>query len=161
MDTVSCLCYGKTWRGRRCKLKTLGREKCYGVEFPVCRHHKTQNVIYKWSLSTTSLNIPEKIRSFLTFYNYCVGIKVNHWVALVMTAELYTKIDVREYTKDELVQAFWTAVFTNCSGDCSICYESGECIKTRCGHVFCSTCMHHWTSSNVSCPMCRKIISSV
>jgi len=131
---------------------------CYGIELPVCKHHDKQNVIYRWSLSRKSSIIPEKIRNFLSFYSYCVTLGINHWVALVITAEVYTLIG--HVSREEILELFCSLIFTPASGDCSVCYESpDDILKTRCGHVFCKTCLMRWTTTDITCPMCRKIIS--
>ena len=45
--------------------------------------------------------------------------------------------------------------------ECTICYCSkhvGEKHETKCGHVFCNTCINKWTETNDTCPLCRSII---
>jgi len=157
-NAIPCLCYGKTFRGRRCKVKSRNTYMCYGIELPVCGYHSKQNAIYRWSLTKKNSNIPEKIRTFLSFYSHCVSIGMSHWVALIVTAEVYTLIG--RATKEDILRFFYSKVFSPTSGECSICYESpDETVKTRCGHVFCRPCIIHWTVANITCPMCRKIIS--
>lgn len=47
--------------------------------------------------------------------------------------------------------------------ECHICYElATEPVVTRCGHLFCWTCLHHWMQQNratVTCPVCKGGIS--
>ena len=154
------LCYGKTCKGRRCKLKTFNSYKCYGVELPVCKYHVRDNVIYKWSGSKNPSFTPEKIRSFLNFYNHCVNNGINIWLSVLISAEFHkTKIFI---SADEIIRLFRNTIFTPTQGECSVCYEYYEnSLKTRCGHVFCETCLNQWTTTNITCPMCRKIISQV
>lgn len=45
-------------------------------------------------------------------------------------------------------------------GDCIICmgsFDSGECSKMQCGHVFHNTCITDWMKFSSSCPLCRKM----
>jgi hypothetical protein len=157
-NAIPCMCYGKTFRGRRCKLKSRNTYKCYGLELAVCKYHDHQNAVYRWSLSKKNSCIPEKIRNFLTFYSHCVTLGINHWLALVITGEVYTLIG--HVSKDEIIDLFQTIIFKPASGECSVCYDSPEIVlKTRCGHIFCKSCLSQWTATNITCPMCRKIIS--
>lgn len=47
---------------------------------------------------------------------------------------------------------------------CSICLESFQTIrykrKTRCGHVFCSECLHEWFRKKQTCPLCNQSLNS-
>lgn len=157
-NAIPCMCYGKTLRGRRCKVKSRNTYMCYGIELPVCKHHERQNVIYRWSLSRKNSVIPEKIRSFLAFYSHCVVIGINHWIALVITAEVYTLIGYE--TRDVILELFYTRILSPASGECSVCYDSpGTIVQTKCGHIFCKPCIVKWTLGNTTCPMCRQIIS--
>ena len=151
-------CYGKTCKGRRCKIKTMSGYTCYGVEFPVCQYHASDNVIYDWSGSRNISLVPEKIRSFLMFYHHCVGHGIDKWLAVLISAELYkTRLFI---SAEEIIQLFKNIIFTPTSGECSVCYETyDDALKTRCGHTFCEDCLSRWTLNNVTCPMCRKIIS--
>jgi len=158
-NPVPCTCYGKTLRGRRCKIKSRNTYTCYGLEMPICKYHEKTNAIYRWSLCRKNSKIPEKIRSFLAFYSHCVAIGINHWLALIVSAEIYTKIGYAN--REEIIEMFCAAIFTQAIGECSVCYDSNatDILKTRCGHVFCKPCLVQWTSINITCPMCRKIIS--
>lgn len=45
------------------------------------------------------------------------------------------------------------------SDDCSICFESiiiDACVKTSCGHMFCSGCFFKWIKCNTTCAICRE-----
>ena len=150
-------CFGKTCAGRRCKMKTLDAFTCYGIEFPVCRYHETQNMVYRWSLSRYMTHVPDKIKSYLVFYKHCLGTGMDQWLAVVVAAELYRTKAFLESA--ELLQLFRNIVFAPTQGECSVCYETGDALRTRCGHVFCEACLNTWTRSNITCPMCRKIIS--
>jgi hypothetical protein len=157
-NAVPCMCYGKTLRGRRCRIKSRNTYTCYGVELPVCRYHENQNAIHKWSFATKNSNIPEKIRQFLVFYSHCIQEGMNEWVALMVTAELYTTCGYE--SKEELLELFCRVIFTHVVGECSVCYETPESsLQTRCGHVFCRGCLTQWTTNNITCPMCRQIFS--
>jgi hypothetical protein len=151
-------CYGKTCKGRRCKIKTMNGYTCYGIEFPVCPYHASDNVIYDWSGSRNVSLVPEKIRSFLTFYHHCVSRGIDKWLAVLISAELYkTRMFI---SAEEIIQLFKNIIFTPTSGECSVCYETyDDALRTRCGHTFCEDCLSRWTLNNVTCPMCRKIIS--
>jgi len=151
-------CYGKTCRGRRCKLKTLNSYVCYGLEIPVCKHHAGSNAIYNWSTSRNPTFVPEKIKSFLSFYNHCVGSGIHQWLSVLISAELHkTKMFL---SAEEMLQLFRNTIFTTTEGECSVCYETyPTALKTRCGHIFCKMCLEQWTTDNITCPMCRKIIS--
>jgi len=152
------LCYGKTCAGRRCKLRTVDAVTCYGIEFATCRYHERQHVVYRWSLSRYMTRVPDKIKNYLIYYKHCLDQGLDEWLAVVLAAELFQTRAFLEST--ELVQMFRNLVFTPTSGECSICYEDGDrALRTRCGHVFCEPCLTTWTTSNVTCPMCRKIIS--
>ena len=151
------MCFGKTRASRRCKIKSLNSFMCYGIELPVCRYHETQNVIFKWSLSRTMMYVPDKIKSFLVFYQHCTKLGMDAWLSVVVASELYkTKALL---SSEQIIQLFRNMVFTPTTGECSVCYDSGDALRTRCGHVFCEMCLNNWTHSHVTCPMCRKIIS--
>jgi len=151
-------CYGKTCRGKRCKIKTRNGYVCYGLEFPVCSFHSLNNVIYDWSGTRNLSNVPDKIKSFLIFYHHCVDHGINKWLSVLISAELYkTRMFI---SAEEIIQLFKNIIFTPTSGECSVCYETyDDALKTRCGHTFCEDCLSRWTLNNVTCPMCRKIIS--
>lgn len=155
---IPLTCHGKTCRGRRCRLKTRNAYKCYGIEVPICNYHKTDNIIFNWSCSRQNTFTPEKIRSFLNFYNHCVENHIHQWLAVLISAELHkTRMFV---SAEEIIQLFRNTIFTATPGECSVCYETfDKALRTRCGHVFCETCLIRWTSTNVTCPMCRKLIS--
>jgi len=159
-NAIPCMCYGKTFRGRRCKVKSRNTYMCYGIELPVCTYHDKQNVIYRWSLSRKNSAIPEKIRNFLAFYSHCVHLGINHWVSVVVTAEVYTLLGLNT-AKTVILELFYSKVFIPAElGECSICYDSPiSILQTRCGHIFCKSCIISWTTNNITCPMCRKIIS--
>ncbi|KAG0055381.1 hypothetical protein BGZ83_008773 [Gryganskiella cystojenkinii] len=40
---------------------------------------------------------------------------------------------------------------------CSDSYQYG--LLTECGHVFCETCLEHWTKTHSKCPSCKSLIS--
>ena len=151
-------CYGKTRRGRRCKIKTRNGYMCYGIDLPVCKYHSTDNVVFSWSCARSTIHFPDKIKSFLNFYNHCVTIGINQWLAVLISAELHrTRMFI---SAEEITQLFRNIIFTPTQGECTVCYEtSDKALKTRCGHVFCEQCLIRWTADNVTCPMCRKIIS--
>jgi len=151
------LCFGKTCAGRRCKMRTVNSIKCYGIEFPVCGYHDTQNVVYRWSMSRYMTHVPDKIKNYLLFYQHCLRKGMDEWLAVVVAAELYRTKAFLESA--ELIQLFRNIVFTPTSGECSVCYDVGDSLRTRCGHIFCETCLTSWTKSHITCPMCRKIIS--
>jgi len=151
------LCFGKTCAGRRCKIKSLNSFTCYGIELPVCRYHELQNVIFRWSLSRTMLHVPDKIKSFLVFYQHCTRSGMDEWLSVVVASELYkTKMLL---PSEQILQMFRNMVFTRTTGECAVCYDTGDAMQTRCGHVFCESCLNNWTYAHVTCPMCRKIIS--
>jgi hypothetical protein len=151
------MCFGKTCAGRRCKIRSMNSIKCYGIEFPVCKHHENQNAIYKWSLSRSMMHVPDKIKSYLIFYQHCTRLGMDEWLSVVVAAELYkTKAFLNS---EQLLQLFRNIVFANTEGECSVCYDTGPALRTRCGHVFCELCLTNWTHSHITCPMCRKIIS--
>jgi hypothetical protein len=151
-------CYGKTCRGRRCKIKTRNSYMCYGIEVPICKYHRHENIIYDWSYSRNQNPIPEKIKSFLNFYNHCVTNGIDRMLSVLVSAELHkTRMFI---SAEEIIQLFRNIIFTQTAGECSVCYDHYEdALKTRCGHVFCEQCLTQWTTTNVTCPMCRKIIS--
>ena len=151
------LCFGKTCSGRRCKLKTLNSYTCYGVELPVCKYHDRQNAIYKWSVSRSMLHVPDKIKNYLIFYKHCRDLEIDEWLSVIIAAELYnTKLFLGS---EQLLKLFQNVIFNPTEGECSVCYDTGPALRTRCGHVFCESCLTNWTHSHITCPMCRKIIS--
>ena len=154
---VPLMCFGKTCAGRRCKMRSLNSFTCYGIEFPVCGYHEQQNVIYKWSLIRTMMHVPDKIKSYLVFYKHCMSLGMDEWLAVIVSTELYkTKAFLGS---EQLLQLFRNIVFSQAEGECSVCYDTGPALRTRCGHIFCETCLNNWTHSHITCPMCRKIIS--
>ena len=45
--------------------------------------------------------------------------------------------------------------------DCPICYErmtSKDTTTTRCKHVYHSTCLERWLTTNHTCPLCRETL---
>ena len=156
--TSSQLCCGKTCRGRRCKKRTVNSYECYGVELPVCRYHEQENVIYDWSCVRNFNLVPDKIKLYLNFYTHCINCGIDKFLSLLITTELYkTGLFM---SAEDTVRLFQNNIFSETSGECSVCYDTFEnAVKTRCGHVFCRTCLEIWTTNNVTCPMCRKLIS--
>ena len=151
------LCFGKTCSGRRCKLKSLNSYTCYGVELPVCKYHDRQNAIYKWSVSRSMLHVPDKIKNYLIFYKHCRDLEIDEWLSVIIAAELYkTKLFLGP---EQLLKLFQNVIFNPTECECSVCYDTGPALRTRCGHVFCESCLTNWTHSHITCPMCRKIIS--
>ena len=152
------MCFGKTRKGKRCKIKTRNGYVCYGVDFPVCTHHECDNLIYEWSGTRNLSMVPDKVKSFLSFYYHCVDHGIDRLLAVLISAELYkTRMFI---SAEELTQLFRNIIFTPTSGECTVCYDvTDKALKTRCGHVFCEECLNRWTTTNVTCPMCRKIIS--
>ena len=158
---VPCMCYGKTRRGRRCKLKSKNTYRCYGVEMTVCKYHEKQNVIFDWSHTRRFVHVPEKVRTFLYFYGGCVKLGLDVWVSLMITAELFTTVDIPT-DRAELMELFCSKIFTIVHGtdECSVCYDVKDVmVQTRCKHIFCRECLSQWTCTNITCPMCRTIIS--
>ena len=152
------MCAGKTSRSKRCKHKTRNSFTCYGIELPVCKYHQTQNVILKWSMSRSLTLSPEKIKNYLHFYIHCVNINIPVWLSVVVAAELYMT-ECYESAED-ILQLFRNSIFKPTVGECSVCYDTlDNALETRCGHIFCEPCLAQWTSLNITCPMCRKIIS--
>jgi hypothetical protein len=151
-------CNGKTCKGKRCKLKTRNSYTCYGIELPVCKYHARDNVIYDWSYARNITLVPDKIKSFLAFYSHCVDNGIHKLLAVIVSAELHkTKMFI---SADDILQLFRNIIFTPIKGECSVCYDVHDnALRTRCGHVFCEQCLSQWTTNNVTCPMCRKIIS--
>jgi hypothetical protein len=55
-------------------------------------------------------------------------------------------------------------ILKNTAQDCPICFTAIKDMKiTNCGHIFCSSCLDHWTETNDyneakndDCPTCRK-----
>ncbi len=151
------LCFGKTRAGHRCKIKTNNSYTCYGIELPVCKYHDRQNAIYKWSRSRNMLHVPDKIKNYLVFYKHCKDLGIDEWLSVIIAAELYnTKLFLGP---EQLLKLFQNIIFTDAEGECGVCYDTGPALRTRCGHVFCESCLTNWTHSNITCPMCRKIIS--
>lgn len=156
-DTLH-LCFGKTCKGRRCRRRTKNAYKCYGIELPVCNYHHKQNVIYRWSTSRNQNITPEKIKSYLTFYNHCIKCKIDKWIAVLVATELYKT--TLFLSGREILQLFRNSIFKTIEGECGVCYDTyNNALQTRCGHIFCESCLTNWTTSHVTCPMCRKLIS--
>jgi len=43
---------------------------------------------------------------------------------------------------------------------CSICHDSfRDPIRTKCRHIFCEKCLEDWMERDVTCPLCRAVIS--
>jgi hypothetical protein len=151
-------CQGKTRARYQCKVQTRDSYRCYGVELPVCKWHRDQNAIYTWSRSRTMERVPENIKNFLLFFLHCKNCGFTPLISVLIAAELFEKVSSFA-SADELLKLFRDSVFSKTSGECSVCYESGPAIQTRCGHIFCESCINTWTEKNITCPMCRKKIS--
>lgn len=57
-----------------------------------------------------------------------------------------------------------TILAKNCDENCSICQENYKyneklCVNS-CGHEFHFNCLNKWIKYNLSCPLCRKEIST-
>ena len=45
------------------------------------------------------------------------------------------------------------------NNDCSICFDNiliNSCVKTICGHMFCTECFFKWIKNNTTCAICRE-----
>jgi len=42
--------------------------------------------------------------------------------------------------------------------ECPICFETHECVKTLCGHAFCSSCIGKVACTTMTCPLCRQLL---
>lgn len=151
-------CLGKTKARVQCKVQTRDSYKCYGVELPVCKWHRDQNAIYTWSRSRYITRVPENIKNFLVYFLHCKNCGIDPLISVLISAELFDK-GVPYLNGSEILKVFRDTVFTKTTGECSVCYEFGQAIETRCGHVFCEPCIHQWTTEHITCPMCRKKIS--
>jgi len=44
---------------------------------------------------------------------------------------------------------------------CSICHEDFcDPIRTKCRHIFCEKCLEDWLEREVTCPLCRAVVTS-
>lgn len=39
---------------------------------------------------------------------------------------------------------------------CAICFEGNELSLTKCGHIYCKSCITKWINSKKNCPICKK-----
>lgn len=154
-------CSGLTSRGHRCCKKTKDTYKCYGLDVPLCVHHKKSNPIYKWSYVGDYSASHEKIVKWLDFFNdITANNNVQPWMAVHITTRLYDHLpsDVPTY---DLMNSFFNSVLLPCDTiDCPVCLSSNEdeCVTTPCGHSFCRKCIVQWMYKKIRCPLCRKII---
>lgn len=148
-------------RGVRCCKRTKNVYKCYGIDVPLCHHHKDTNPIFIWSYSHDYSGGPEVIVKWLDFFNDIIGkSNIPPWLAVYITTRLYEQVpsDMPQY---DLMKVFFNSVFLPSDPiDCPVCMESkaDEYVTTPCGHSFCRKCIVRWMHKNVHCPLCRKII---
>jgi hypothetical protein len=147
-------------RGRRCCKKTANMYECYGVDLPLCHHHKDTNPIFVWSYIGDYSAASEKVVRWLDFFNDIIGKSdVPPWLAVYITTKLYEKVpsDTSQY---DLMNCFFNSVLLPCDPvECPVCMTNDDtCVTTPCGHSYCRGCIVRWMHSSVHCPLCRKII---
>jgi len=146
-------CCGITSRGQRCKKMSSGMSRCYRIDLPTCRYHKTKNWFYQWSLYHYKDDVPENIKRYLeNFYNIQkINPYTNHLTCVMMTTQAWPTIDTSN---------FFTSLFElpECTGECPICMETTylQYPLKRCHHSFCFGCISNWIRETPNCPMCRK-----
>lgn len=154
-------CCGLKKKGGRCKIHTLDTGQTYGIDMPACRFHRTQNMIFEWSVCDSE-EVPPQVRRYLRLY-YGLSEQLTHMrdVSRVMlTSFLYKqndkfKIDdVYEHRNDFYANIFREA-HTAGESECPICFEDAEVI-TECRHPFCKSCIYQWCDKSGTCPMCRS-----
>lgn len=153
-------CSGINSRGRRCCKKTKTTYDCYGVQVPLCSHHKDTNPIFIWSYSGDYSAATEVIVKWLDFFNDIVGkTGIPAWLAVYITTKLYEQVpsDMPQY---DLMRCFFNSVLLPCDPvECPVCLTTeDECVTTPCGHSYCRKCIVRWMHKKVHCPLCRKII---
>ncbi len=150
-------CCGITSRKQRCKKMSNGMSKCYRLDLPTCRYHKTKNWIYEWSLYHR-YDIPENIKRYLeNFYNIQkLNSETNPLTCVMMTTQAWPTIDTSQ---------FFTSLFKvpDFSGECPICMEDENLQYSlkRCQHSFCFECITKWIREIPNCPMCRKNVYKI
>ena len=130
-------CCGLTKKGKRCAKSTSYQLLIAGVDYDVCHIHSMQSLLSEWEIeiaerveTTTGVgDVPPTIMDWLHAFNEC-----------------YNETDSSEVT---LVNE------SHNGGECCVCYDTTEIVKTGCDHTLCRTCLKQWTRRSTSCPMCR------
>lgn len=160
-------CCALTKKGERCKIHTCSLQKSYGVDFPVCRFHTTQNVIQKWSLIQPEENTPRDVLGYLDmFWSLSGNMPFIKSVPMVMLTSFTFLQNKKTNTEDylSLRDNFYDSQFvpTLEKGDCPVCMDRSIDVNTReCGHGYCKECIYTWCDKKGTCPMCRGQIFKI
>ena len=160
-------CCAITIKNERCKIHTCSVEKSYGVNFPVCRFHTTQNVILKWSLNQPREDTPRDIMYYLNmFWSLSESMPFIKSVPLVMLTSFTFLQDKKTNTEDFLTlrDTFYDTQFhpITHNGECPVCMDRKAEVTTReCNHDYCKECIYTWCDKKGTCPMCRGQIFKI
>lgn len=113
---------------------------------------------------TQNIKIDEILNIYYTYFNidflkYYLNIKLIYKVLEPIIFRNYSNKlfklnnNIIDNTKSLYINKFDV---TNIDQLCYICYNDNVCIKTKCDHYFCSTCIMNITKQNkFTCPYCR------
>lgn len=156
-------CYGKTRTGFRCSNKSKYKNVCMHVEYPVCKHHINQDIVYEWSVpETNNHTVPEKIFNFMTMYGRCFyTFNIYNDLSTLISAVVHDSDIVFSLDKENTLELFFDLLFKESKNmsECPICYENKKSVKLKCNHSICKNCISQWVYKNNNCPMCREELS--
>jgi len=158
-------CCGLTRKGKRCAKGASYNIIIQGVDYDVCHIHSTQSLLSEWEIEITERvetnetdigDVPPTIMDWIYAFNECYNetdsSEVSEMYATIMR---YTRENILPFeTKFDI---FVDTLVNNShsGGECCICYDTTEIVKTQCDHTLCMNCMKQWMRRSTSCPMCR------
>ena len=158
-------CCGLTRKGTRCEKNGSHTMLIAGVDYNVCHIHSNQHLLHEWDTEITErvennvtnfTDVPITIMDWLYAFNECHDETDNVDVSVMYATVLrHTRAIILSF--DEKFDIFVGTVVSEYPGDgeCCVCYDKTDIVKTECGHTLCIGCTKQWMRRSISCPMCR------
>ena len=162
-----CRCCGLTKKGKRCAKGASYTLLISGVDYDVCHIHSTQPLLSEWETEISERletnvtgvgDVPTTIMDWLHAFNECYNETASSEVsAMYATIMRHTREFILSFEDkfDIYVGTLVDESHSRSGGECCVCYDTTEIVKTECDHTLCMNCMKEWTRRSTSCPMCR------
>ena len=157
-------CCGLTKKGKRCAKSTSYQLLIAGVDYDVCHIHSMQSLLSEWEIeiaerveTTTGVgDVPPTIMDWLHAFNECYNETDSSEVsAMYATIMRHTREIILSFEDKFDIYVGTLVNESHNGGECCVCYDTTEIVKTGCDHTLCRTCLKQWTRRSTSCPMCR------
>ena len=155
-------CCGLTRKGKRCAKSASYTLLLAGVDYDVCHIHSTQPLLSAWEIEIAERvetgvgDVPPPIMDWLHAFNECYNETDSSEVsAMYATIMRHTREFILSFEDKFDIYVGILVNESRSGGECCVCYDTTEIVKTECDHTLCMNCMKEWTRRSTSCPMCR------